>query len=238
MSPEWGINANRATLTGLRALPVPLDRLDAKGLEEWEKLHNALVAASRVKERGVLENGDHNSADMVACLRDLNGRVFDLLGMRSAERRIVTDFVNERMELLHGKVTRNAVKKATEDELRGYLETLKQELDAFIAPSDKAHRVTAFRSETMGVVHIQLTASRNADRMTILSSMAAVGDALRRVHARLRQEHSQWLYFERNLKVYDGPHTYLFKPIQRAHWTATQGMLDADDVIAETLMSR
>ena len=45
----------------------------------------------------------------------------------------------------------------------------------------------------------------------------------------------QWLYFERNLRVYEGRKTYLFKPMQRFHWTESQALTDASEIIAETL---
>jgi hypothetical protein len=35
--------------------------------------------------------------------------------------------------------------------------------------------------------------------------------------------------------VFDGERTLLFKPRQRLHWTRSQALLDADQVIAETL---
>ena len=55
----------------------------------------------------------------------------------------------------------------------------------------------------------------------------------------LREEHAQWVYFDRSLRLYCGEKTYLFKPIQRVNWTRTRAMLDAADiVIGGTRMER
>jgi len=58
---------------------------------------------------------------------------------------------------------------------------------------------------------------------------------LERTRQRLRQQRAQWVYFDRNLRIYEGTRTFIFKPMQRFHWTESQAMLDAREVIAETL---
>ena len=56
-----------------------------------------------------------------------------------------------------------------------------------------------------------------------------------RAQQQVRERRSQWLYFERNLRIYDGPRVLLLKPLQRIHWLRSQALLDADTIIAETL---
>jgi hypothetical protein len=51
----------------------------------------------------------------------------------------------------------------------------------------------------------------------------------------LQHQAGQWLYFNRNLRIYEGTKTYLFKPMQRFHWTQSQAMVDASEIIAETM---
>ena len=43
------------------------------------------------------------------------------------------------------------------------------------------------------------------------------------------------MYFERNLRMYEETRTYLFKPMQRLHWTESQALADASGIIADTL---
>lgn len=46
---------------------------------------------------------------------------------------------------------------------------------------------------------------------------------------------SQWVYFNRNLRIYEGSKIYILKPLQRLHWTRTQAVQDAGEIIAETV---
>ncbi len=55
------------------------------------------------------------------------------------------------------------------------------------------------------------------------------------IRRHLRQKRSQWIYFDRNLRVYDGSRTYVLKPMQRFHWTRSQARLDALDIISESM---
>jgi hypothetical protein len=52
------------------------------------------------------------------------------------------------------------------------------------------------------------------------------------------RRHSQWLYFERSLKIYQEDVMYVFKPLEAIHWTRRQAILDAGEIVAETLGSR
>ena len=52
---------------------------------------------------------------------------------------------------------------------------------------------------------------------------------------RLIEHRAQWLYFNRNLRIYEGSRTYILKPLQRFHWTRTQAIQDAAEIIADCL---
>jgi hypothetical protein len=76
---------------------------------------------------------------------------------------------------------------------------------------------------------------RRAEPVRILN--ASDENALRfaEARARLTQQRSQWLYFNRNLRVYDGAEIYILKPLQHLHWTRTQAIQDAGEIIADSL---
>jgi len=58
---------------------------------------------------------------------------------------------------------------------------------------------------------------------------------LEKTRRRLRRQNAQWVYFDRNLQIFEGRRTFLFKPMQRFHWTESQAMADAAEIIAQTL---
>ena len=77
---------------------------------------------------------------------------------------------------------------------------------------------------------------RRSARPAVMRADQETATELETIRQRLRRQHTQWLYFDRGLRIYDGDRTYLFKPMQRMLWTRSNAILDADEVIAETLV--
>jgi hypothetical protein len=69
----------------------------------------------------------------------------------------------------------------------------------------------------------------------VFAADEATAKQLTKTRSNLREEAAQWVYFDRDLKIYSGTKTFLFKPMQRFHWTESQAMIDANEIIAETL---
>jgi hypothetical protein len=96
------------------------------------------------------------------------------------------------------------------------------------------HSVDALRNGVSAIIGIKL--------MKAAGSVPSVFDAndhetaeLAKTREHLVKKYSQWLYFERNFRVYAENTVYLLKPMERIQWTRRQAILDAGEVIAETL---
>ncbi|HMD54009.1 MAG TPA: hypothetical protein VKJ65_05635 [Phycisphaerae bacterium] len=101
---------------------------------------------------------------------------------------------------------------------------------------DRLHRITAVHDERSAMVEIDFTRDHAAAReIKVLDADAPTAEKLNRAQKQLLKEHAQWVYFNRNLRVYRGYQTYIFKPLQRFHWTESVAMMDASQIIAETL---
>lgn len=222
MSPEWGIDTTVATLDALQDLPVPLNALPDGDLVEWSRLQQRLASADA-------------SVEQLAARVD--AQVFDLIGLREAERMLVQDLVNVRMQLVKGKVTKPAIRAPSVCEMQAYLRVLGSELDSFVeAEAGLRHEVAAVYDDMSAMVAVGLCSRRRMrSAPLVLDADAPKAEQFRTVRENLRRKHSQWVYFDRGLRVYDGSRTYLFKPMQRLHWTKTQALLDAGEVIADTL---
>ena len=87
----------------------------------------------------------------------MNGRVYELLGLRPDQRALVSDLVNIRMKLIKGKTPRDATRPPTEAELKSYARQLRDELDAFTddQPSLR-HRILVGKCARHGIVSIVL----------------------------------------------------------------------------------
>jgi methylase of polypeptide subunit release factors len=224
-TPEWGISTSRATLEALKNLPIPLDSLSQKELNEWADLRDSLAEIA-VQEQ-------QRFADKIV---ELNERVYSLLGLREADRILVHDFVTMTMQCIQGKVTGEVLVPPSETTMRSYLQRLQRELDAFIdGQPDIRHEIIAVHDSRSAMLAIRLTQGKTSPASIIRPANQETALEFAQIRERLRQQHSQWLYFNRNLRIYDREVLYCFKPMQALHWTQRQAILDAGEVIAETL---
>jgi len=240
LSPEWGISTSTSTLDALRALPVPFPEISDAELSQWAELHGRIVQAARNERQAATPLiGEHETetGSLDQLLDELNDRVFRVLRFRGFERALVRDLVHLRMQLIQGKVSREAVGSPSNEELRRYSEVVTDELDAFVDDHPSlTHSTTVFHNGRSAIVAIRVHDSAPPKhRVRVEAASSATAGELASIRSRIREKHSQWIYFERNLRLYEGRNTYVFKPLQRLHWTESQAILDAGTIIAETL---
>jgi hypothetical protein len=223
-TPEWGINTSRATLDALKHLPVPLDGLSETGIRQWADLRDALA-----------NDGAEGNAVSQQLLDAMNQSVIQLLELGKAERILMEDFVRWNMQMIKGKVPSIVTKPPDRKTIGAYLKTLKAELDIFLGDNvGVRHLVNALCDEFSAIVAIAVTtATDTAPSVFCADDKAAASLAKTREH--LLKQHSQWLYFARDLRVYANNTVYMLKPLEQIQWTSRQAILDAGEVIAETL---
>lgn len=86
-----------------------------------------------------------------------------------------------------------------------------------------------------------MSLTRNGTTKGLISVLRAndlEAAALERCLQHVRRQRSQWVYFDRNLRIYDGDQTYVLKPMQRFHWTPSQARIDAIDIVSESIARR
>jgi hypothetical protein len=235
-SPQWGIDMNRADLHALIDMPVPLGGLTASELNEWVGLQKELAALSKKRFDGK-ESRESIDERTQSLLRELNDRVFNLLQLKQTERWLVEDFVRTQLELTKGKVTREATRPPTPPEQQSYLSALRKCLDGYLSVGRSLrHRIEVLTKQNAAMLSLSLVRTKTAIAPVIRDADDASSRNLVRIHESLLSKHSQWVYFNRGLKVYQKEVLYQFKPLQRLHWTKRQAVLDADEIIAETLV--
>lgn len=223
---QTGVYGGLGTLRSLRSVPCPLLDLDDAALERWGRLHDHLVDNSRRRiaeaERvGLMPDHDHEHN---ALMEQLNEFVYDALQLADEERWLVEDLVNVRRHTVQGKVSSRVVGAPTDEEISRYQVALCTELDRFLHRD--GHTVMVGLGQSAGLVAIGLDQAESE-----LPSMQQLDAVFERLHARS----GQWLYFDRNLLVFDEGWSYFLKPAQRYWWTRSQALLDADRLIAESI---
>ena len=222
---EAGIQKTRSTLKALRGLPLPFTA--SSDFSAWENLYQRIIENSADRD-------DFNVPELV---QELNDLTFESLKLSARGRAAVHDLVHVRFGLTRGKRSPSAIGRPSHDECVAYARMLRDELDGFLNESTKTrHRVQVLAGDTSGLVAIQIApgAHKIVD-VEVLDADSTQAKIMRDVRATLIERRAQWLYFDRNLRVYDGPNTYLLKPFQRLHWTLTQAIADAREIIADSL---
>jgi len=226
MATEAGIQKTRGTLKALRLLPIPFGD-DASSLGDWDLLYARISKAT----------AGHDDFDRPDLIKELNDLTSDSLRLGSRARAAIHDLVHVRLSLNQGKIGNDAIRPPKVEELKSYAGTLRDELDAFVGEkSEIRHRVDVLYGGDSGMAVIEIvgeTTGRLPVRVMKATNEAARGFVAARNE--LIEKHAQWLYFRRNLRVYEPSKTYILKPLHRLDWTQTQAMQDAGDIIAESI---
>jgi methylase of polypeptide subunit release factors len=229
VSSTFGVKRPISTLSALRKLPCPLPRLSNIELQEWAALHDELAKTSvhRVsKKASAAEFFGFSSERQKLLVRKMNDMVAKVLGLDMQESALIHDLIYVRFGLDDGDQDLTATAPGSEDEFTTYAEWLQREFDG--QADGERHSVTVLHDEHSGFVAIEPAKDRALIR--VVGADAESARTLARTREQLREEHAQWVYFDRSLRLHRGEKTYLFKPIQRMHWTRTRALLDAADI--------
>ncbi|QDU16855.1 N-6 DNA Methylase [Gimesia maris] len=237
-STEFGVKRDRATLDALKQMPCPLTELKNSELKKWVKLHQQLKETTP-RRVGDIKNDERSlfpDDRLDDLLIELNELVSESLSLSDRERALVSDFVNIRLELNDGKVGRRAIEPPRLLEIKQYGNRLCQELDEFLGyDSEYHHKVDIIYDRYSGMICVDFVKSPKRVAVAVTPADSPTVKALSETRNELQEEIGQWVYFNRDLQIHNGMKTYLFKPMQRFHWTESQAMVDASEMIAETV---
>lgn len=222
---EAGVQKSRNTLKALRGLPLPFS--ETTDLSPWEELY------SRIAQE-IARDEDFIRPQLV---RELNELTFASLKLSSRGQAAVHDLVHVRFGLTRGKTGKSAVGHPSMPEQDLYARMLRDELDSFVdSSSNTRHRVEVLAGGGSGLIAIDLIAdSAGKYPVKVWHASEPASAVLARSRSSLIERRTQWLYFNRNLRIYEGSRTYILKPLQRLHWTRTQAIQDALDIIGDSL---
>ena len=230
---QMGVLKSISNLDTLKGLPIP--SLAGDTLKKLARLHDKLVATENFSDNLFkLENSVYTERNSLE--QEVNRIVNQLLGLSKEECLLVHDLVHERRKLLRGKISTDLMRPPSEKEMQTYIEVLQDQLNSFLDDEDnEQHIINVLYHDTAGMLEITIDEGNTADTVQIRRADKALAQEFSKLRSRLLKQHSQWLYFERNLTVFDNERTYLFKPMERLHWLPSQALTDASDLIAKTM---
>jgi len=224
LSSDWGIDRNLIDKGDAVNLPFPeLTPEREKALAGvWDK-----AAALEV-----------TGASFEAVKSVLTVGVADVLRIPASLSLIVREFFEVRYKLNKSKCPRDLSLQPQPEHLEAYARRLRDALDDFLGGKGR-HRLRVLHGSA-GVA-VSVTISKHKAHPYDIDLRAAAGgdlDTLRLLLAAAEERFSQWAYVRKSVRVFDGDTIHLIKPPRRLEWTATQALLDADDLIAEVVANQ
>jgi SAM-dependent methyltransferase len=231
---EMGIQKTVADLDTLKGLPIPLLAAESAQLKRWALLYDELAGIPDA-ETNVLRA--HDGARRVRLEQDANDMVFDALELSEQERWLVEDLIQSRLGLIKGKLGKDGVARPPDaTALRLYADALGGALASYGGDEmGLRYHVEVWPGGDLGVAVVTPSSSEGTDLVAVKPASADLNKDLSALRARLRQSHGHWLYFERELIIYEQDRAMLVKPMQQLHWLRSQALQDADNLIAEAL---
>jgi hypothetical protein len=237
-SPEMGIQESISSLHTLKSIPVPLH--NEVNINIWAQLYDELVTTEYFSTQQMnifqREAEDTMQVRRDALEKKANALVSQALGLSKEDRLLIHDLLYERRKLIRGKISPDLMQPPSEKEMHAYIEVLRDQLNSFLDNEDnELHIINVLYHNTTGMLEITIDEVSTADTLQIRRANKALAQEFTKLRSRLLKQHSQWLYFERNLTIFDNERTYLFKPMERLHWLPSQALTDASDLIAKTM---
>ncbi|MFH2047185.1 MAG: N-6 DNA methylase [Pseudomonadota bacterium] len=239
-STYWGIERDRPDKSDLENLPIPLEMLSSDEIIFWAQLYDDLAKATSdrfLDSESPLFDGYQKEQNTLHLKQKLNDAVYSLLGITKTEKWLIEDLLFVRKEMNEGRLAKEATKPANKDDINKYAKALKTELDNFLDAEIKdQHRITVHYNRQVAIIKIEHPKNTPAGPVTVLDiETRSVDAAFDELKSNLLSRQGQWIYFNRNLKIYKGRTTYFVKPRERLCWLRSQALLDADEFIAEKL---
>jgi hypothetical protein len=237
LSTSWGIERDISDKSELIRLPIPLDDLSSHELSEWASFYDELVRATSSESQNTLFNTRKQMNNISPLLEQLNERVYALMGINQSERWLIQDLLHVRKRLNEGRIAIEATGPVNETEMLAYASVLKVELDSFLDGDIKdQHRITVFHSNDLAMAKIDHPRKPPAGSVSVVRvEDQDTKNKFEKIREGLLRKQGQWIYFNRNLKLFEGRTTYFVKPLQRLSWLKSQALIDADEFIAEKL---
>ncbi|MDA3791852.1 MAG: N-6 DNA methylase [Desulfobacula sp.] len=239
-SPSWGIGMERLNNQDLESLPVPLDKLSPGEVGEWAKLYDELSQQSTddIAEKQFFKFAE-KPIELKPLINKMNEKVNTLLGLKTDEKCLVHDFVTTRIKFNDGAIPKMVNEPASKAEITEYANTLKKALDDFLdADIRNQNQITANYSSSMVILSIDHSENSPTGPVIVKEvSDPELKEEFKKLEKNLESEQGQWIYFRKNLKLFHGRTTYFVKSRQRLGWLKSQAFTDADEFIAEKLIT-
>jgi len=222
-NPTWGISIDRVGPETVGA--IPFTQLSAEQVKKLAKAYDELAAREQTywSEYAPLQGAPLNLQN------EVDDKVSAVLKIPESLSMVAREFMEVRYQLSKGKLGDTAVKPPTLDQLKEYGEQLRSQIDDF---ARRHHRITIQAGQEAIIATVEVTSEPETLPIVVSRNPNSVA---REILQAVKEQHSQWAYVQRSVRVFDGLYVHIIKTARLLDWTRTQAVQDAADLISEVL---
>ena len=221
-SAPWGVTVSKINEKELRRVPFPV--LEAEQIHRLAFLYDGFAE----REAVALAQFSPLKLSLPDVQSDVDNAVESVLNVPEHVSMVAREFMDVRYQLLKGRAGDEVTGTPSAERLKEYAEQLRLQVDDF---AQRCHRVSIHVDGDAILATVELT----QERQTVPVSVSQQGSAARAIFEAAGERHSQWVYVQRSVRVFDGPRVHIIKSARLLDWTRTQAILDAGDIISEVL---
>ena len=221
-SAPWGITISKINPEELRSVAFPV--LEAQQVKQLAAFYDDFAAI----EQKALNQFAPMQSPLPDVQSDVDTAVETALNIPEQVSMVAREFMDVRYQLLEGKSEGDVTRMPSAERLTEYAEQLRLQVDDF---AQRCHRV----SINFDTNAISATVELTQEHQTVPVSVSPRSSIARAILDAAGEQHSQWVYVQRSVRIFDGPRVHIIKSSRLLDWTRTQAILDAGDIISEVL---
>ena len=167
----------------------------------------------------------------------LDDLVFRAYGMTTAERQVIEDTLANAMDRYYRGVKSTAFMEPSPEVLAGYAEAYAEVFEAATGGVRTLLRTVYQGTAPYRAISFQLAPRGAPARQSQIAFDPQLDALLGRLDRMAIEQHSQSMYFRRNVLVFEAEAIHVVKPSERRLWTKSAAYNDADETIAQLLRS-
>lgn len=219
----WGIS--RSTVNPENVGVIPFTDLSPQQIKAFAEKYEELAK----RETACMAEDYPLAQEPPDFQKEVDAVVEDTLKIPDSIRITVRDFMSVQHQLLQGKIGDSASSPPTEKQLQEYAEQLRLQVDDF---ARRKHRITIRVGNRATIATVEVTSE--PDTLPVVIQQQG-DDFANRIMEAVREQHSQWVYIQRSVRIFEGSCAHIVKASRLLDWTRTQAVQDAGDLIAEAL---
>jgi hypothetical protein len=222
-SPLWGISIGTIGPETVEA--IPFTRLSTEQIKTLAKAYDELVS----REQTYMAQYASLQGKLLDLQNEVDDKVNAALKIPESLSILAREFMQIRYQLSKGKLGDTAIEPPTADQLKMYGEQLRSRIDDF---ARRHHQITIQAGKEAIIVTMEVTSEPHILQIMVSQNQ---NSAAKKILHSVKEQHSQWAYVQRSVRIFDGPYVHIIKAARLLDWTRTQAIQDAADLISDVL---